>query len=64
MVPEIIPFVNRLIDVPDPMGLLGSLIDRSVDASSHIDQNVPVPATLDALYDELARLLRTTAQSR
>ena len=63
-IPEIIPFVNRLKEMPDPMGLLGALIDRSVDASSHIDQNVPVPATLDALYDELARLLRAPTLTR
>ena len=63
-IPEIIPFMNRLKEMPDPMGLLGTLIDRSIDASSHIDQNVPVPATLDALYDELSRLLRTTTPSR
>ncbi len=63
-IPEVIPFVNRVQNLPDPIGVLGQLIDRTVDASMHIDQNVPVPATLDALYDELSRLLRGSTQSK
>ncbi|MEI8018152.1 MAG: hypothetical protein WCH39_08105 [Schlesneria sp.] len=59
-----IPFVTRVQNLTDPMGVLGQLIDRSVDASMHIDQNVPVPATLDALFDELSRLLRGSTQAR
>ena len=63
-IPEVIPFVNRVQNLPDPIGVLGQLIDRTVDASMHIDQNVTVPATLDALYDELSRLLRGSTQSK
>ncbi len=63
-IPEVIPFVTRVQTFPDPLGLIGQLIDRTVDASMHIDQNVPVPATLDALYDELSRLLRPSTPSR
>ncbi len=63
-IPEVIPFVTRVQTFPDPLGLIGQLIDRTVDASMHIDQNVPVPATLDALYDEFSRLLRPSTPSR
>jgi DNA polymerase III subunit delta' len=63
-IPEVIPFVSRVQNWPDAIDVLGQVIDRTVDASMHIDQNVPVPATLDALFDELSRLLRGPGQTR
>jgi len=57
-------FSARLRTHADGMELLGSLIDRAVDASSHIDQNVAVPLCLDAMFDDVARLLRSPTPSR
>ena len=63
-IPEVEPFLSRISERPEFIELLGSLIDRTVDASIHIDQNVPVPISLDSLFDDLARMLRTTTSSR
>ncbi len=56
-------FAKRISEHPNSIEVLGTLIDRSVDASSHIDQNVPVPLTLDSLFDTLSRTLRTLLES-
>ena len=53
------PFAVRIANQPDGTERLGALIDRTVDASSHIDDNISVPLCLDSLYDELARLVRS-----
>ncbi|MEI8380530.1 MAG: DNA polymerase III subunit delta' [Planctomycetota bacterium] len=42
----------------DAMELIGSLIERAIDASSHIEQNVPVPLCLESLLDDLSRMTR------
>ena len=57
-------FAQRISELPDYQELLGELIDRTIDASSHIDQNVPVPITLESLFDDLARKIKTLAPAR
>lgn len=61
---EAVPFARRITDMADCHDLLGVLIDRTIDASIHIDQNVPVPITLESLFDELSRKLRTPILAR
>ena len=58
------PFAARIAALPNGLDVLGKLIDRTVDASSQINQNVPVPLSLDSLFDDIARTLRPQATSR
>ena len=62
---EVSQFTNRIQSIPDCLELVGSLIERTVEASSHIDQNVPVPLAIEALFQDLSRILRIgiTAES-
>jgi DNA polymerase-3 subunit delta' len=57
-------FANRIQEHHDYQEILGSLIDRTVDASGHLDQNVPVPMTLESLFDDLSRKLRAPTPTR
>jgi hypothetical protein len=52
-------FANRFGNNEGGPELLGNMIDRAIDASSHIDQYVTFPLALDSLFDDLARMLRT-----
>ncbi len=61
---EAVAFSSRLAAQPNSQELIGGLIDRTVDASTHIDQNVPVPLSLDCLFDDLSRRLRSASPSR
>lgn len=63
-IPEAAILTSRLADVPDSIELLSSVIDRAIDASINIDQNVAVPITLESMLDEIARKLRTPAGAR
>ena len=63
-IPEASAFARRISSSPDCHDLLGSLMDRTINATIHIDQNVPVPITLDSLYDELSKTLRNPVPAR
>ena len=63
-IPEAQPFARRLANYPDYDELLGSLIERTIDASSHIVQNVSVPMMLDSLFDALCHQLKPVATTR
>ena len=58
------PFSVRMGNSPDGIERLGALIDRTVDASKDIDDNIGVPMCLDSLYDDLARLIRPPQLAR
>jgi DNA polymerase-3 subunit delta' len=61
---EAMSLANRLRPLPNSLEILGELIDRTTEASIHIDQNVSIGLALDALYDDLSRTLRSIAASR
>jgi hypothetical protein len=48
----------------EPTELLGELIDRTIDASNHIEQNVPVALVLETLFSDLARMTRPAEARR
>ena len=58
------PFSARMLNAGHPPEQFGALIDRTVDAARHIDDNVPVAMTLDALFDDLSRLMRAPTPTR
>ena len=58
-IPEAEAFAARIQERPECHELLGTLIERMLDAATHIDQNVPVPIILDSLYDDLSRRLKS-----
>ena len=60
-IPEAATFADRIASHPEAFEILGSLIDRTVSAASHLDQNISVALTLDALLDDLARLSRSAS---
>ena len=62
--PEAHQFARRISETPDCHEHLGTLIDRTIDASINIDQNVPVPLTLESLFDDLAKKLRQPVPAR
>ncbi len=51
-------FAGRFSSQPESIELLGTLIDRSIDAAGQIDQNISVALCLDTLLDDLARVTR------
>ena len=59
-IPEAITFADRIAWHGDAFDRLGRLLDRTVTAASHLDQNISVALSLDALLDDLARLSRST----
>lgn len=63
-IPDAQAFSSRFASHPDRFELLATMMDRAVEASIHLDQNVPVPLCLDALFDDIARMLRPVAASR
>jgi DNA polymerase-3 subunit delta' len=63
-IPEAKAFANRISNLPDCHDVLGALIDRTINATIHIDQNVPVPITLDSLFDDLSKTLRNSTPTR
>lgn len=63
-IPEVAHLTRRFADDPEADERLASVIDRLIDGSSHIDQNVPVPITLESMLDEVARKLRTPSAAR
>ena len=58
------PFSARMKNSPDGVERLGALIDRTIDASKDIDDNIGVPMSLDSLFDDLARLIRPPQPAR
>lgn len=58
-IPEAATFADRIATQSDAFELLGALIDRTISAASHLDQNISVALTLDALLDDLARISRS-----
>ena len=54
-IPEATAFADRIASHAEPFDRLGRLIDRTITAASHIDQNISVALSLDALLDDLAR---------
>lgn len=58
VIPEAQTWLTALAKRMEPTELVGSMIDRAIDASTHIEQNVPVPLTLEALFSDLARMSR------
>ena len=56
---EIVPFISRVSQRSDCIELIGSLIDRTFEASIHLNQNVTVAMNVECLYDELSHRLRT-----
>ena len=63
-IPEANTFADRIASHPQAFEILGSLIDRTVSAASHLDQNISVALTLDALLDDLARITRSAVATR
>lgn len=60
---EVVPFAARLENHPDCLEIAAALIERAVEASIHIDQNVSVPLVLEALSQDLSRILRGNSSS-
>lgn len=58
VIPEAKSWLAALEKRMEPTELVGSLIDRTIEASTHIEQNVPVPLTLESLFSDLARMSR------
>lgn len=58
-IPEATTFAARAAAHPESLEVLGSLIDRAINAASHIDQNLSVALCLDTLLDDLARMTRS-----
>lgn len=58
------PFSSRMLSAGHSPEQFATLIDRAVDASRHIDDNVAVAMTLDALFDDLARMMRVPVAVR
>lgn len=58
VMPEAKAWLTGLAKRMEPTELVGSLIDRTIEASTHIEQNVPVPLTLESLFSDLARMSR------
>ena len=58
MIPEARTWAHGLANRGEPMELIGALMERSIDATSHIDQNVPVALALETLLDDLAKMSR------
>jgi DNA polymerase-3 subunit delta' len=64
VIPQAHAWADSLTTRGEPLELIGELIDRSVDASSHIEQNVGVPLTLETLLTDLARMSRPAEARR
>jgi DNA polymerase III subunit delta' len=63
-IPQAQTWATSLTDRGEPVELIGALIDRSIDATSHIEQNVPVALCMETLLNDLARLSRPAETRR
>ena len=63
-IPEAAAWAAKLGSQPESLELVGTLLERSVDAASHIDQNVPVALCLETLMNDLAKLTRPSPAAR
>lgn len=59
-IPEAERWASAIANRAGCLDLIGELIERSVDASDHILQNVPVPLALETMLNDLAKLSRPT----
>lgn len=64
--PARIPQVTRFIQHCQPATVehltnLTQIIERIVTASTHLDQNVTVPLTVEALFDDIGKMLRSVS---
>ena len=57
-IPEAHAWANAMSARGESLELTGALIERSIDATSHIEQNVGVALSLETLLDDLARMSR------
>lgn len=51
-------WAHSLTNRAEPLELIGTLIERAVEAAGHIEQNVPVPLALETMLSDLARMSR------
>ena len=63
-IPQAHEWASALATRTEPIELIGTLIDRSINATSHIEQNAPVALTLETLLDDLARMSRPAEARR
>lgn len=64
--PGRIPQVTRFVQhyhpaTVDHLSSLTQIIKRIVTASTHLDQNVTVPLTVEALFDDIGKMLRSVS---
>jgi DNA polymerase-3 subunit delta' len=59
-IPAAAAWAGRLGSFCTPSERIADLIDRTVDASTHLEQNVPVALVLETLLSDLARMSRPT----
>lgn len=57
-IPEARAWASGFAKHGEPLELMGKLIERSVEATVHIEQNVPVPLSLETLFSDLSRMTR------
>lgn len=63
-IPQVEQFNRRLLPATDEdLELLMALFDRSALAAEQIDRMTPVPLCLQALFDELGRMLRSRTRN-
>lgn len=56
VIPEARAWAATVASRGDAIDLAGNLIERVIDTTSHIEQNVPVPLCLETMLDDLARM--------
>jgi len=54
-------WASSMISRGESVELIGKLIERSVEATTHIEQNVPVALSLETLFSDLSRMTRPAA---
>lgn len=64
VIPEARTWTLSLAGRGEPIELIGALIDRCIDATSHIEQNVPVALCMETLLNDLARMSRPAETRR
>lgn len=63
-IPQAQSWAKSLAGHGEPVELVSALIDRSIEASSHIEQNVPVALCMETLLNDLARMSRPVESRR
>jgi DNA polymerase III subunit delta' len=63
-IPEAAAWAEKLGSPPDSIELVGTLLDRTVEAATHIEQNVPVALCLETLLNDVARMTRPSPAGR